>query len=71
MKAKLPAMKERMRSDGYVIPKCWDFEESLLMEYVVRGVRNRREYAITGKDARDMSGRTGVGGKPSYTTVPN
>ena len=71
MKAKLPAMKERMRSDGYVIPKCWDLEESLSREYVVRGVRNRREYAITGKDARDTSGRTGVGGKPSYTMVPN
>jgi hypothetical protein len=64
-------MNERMTSDGYAIPKCWDFRDNVSREYVVRGVRNRREYAITGMDAREMSERTGVGGKPSYTRVPN
>ena len=59
-----------MISDGYVIPKCWDFKDSLSKEDFVRGVRNKREYAITGRDARDISGRIGVDGKFSCTT-PN
>ena len=62
-------MKERMRSEGYVIPKCWGFKDRLSKEYVVKGVRNRREHAITGRDARDSSGRIGADGKFSYIAL--
>ena len=36
------------------------------MDCIVRGVRNRREYAMTGRQASDIRGRTGVGGKSSW-----
>ena len=51
---------------GKVSRKCCGLNANWLMDCIVRGVRNRREYAMMGRQASDIRGRTGVGGKSSW-----